>query len=452
VDLRGERERGTERGRGREVTTSARAVPYGVALGAQWTYSLLMARDRARAWHSASRPALSVLFLAHVCFGLLASEAVAAAPPNDDFGHATRIRAGSSVKGTITRATRQHGEPRHHRSSPANSVWYRFRSGRRLALRLGTCAANFDSVIAVYSGRSLPSLRPVDYNEDAGCGPSGKGSVVTFTARTGRTYWIAVAGSPARGHFRLETSRVAVPPNDDFAGARPIALGSSIAGTTHNATRELGEPSHDFLGVRTVWFRFQVAEAGMVRLDACTGRAPHMAVYTGRRVSALSPVAANKNIACASVFQARPGVIYRVALADFGVGGRFQLIARAFTPPPNDNFSDATPITLGSTTSSTTRDASTEPGEPTVLTKPLTVWFRLTIAAPTTVAFNTCAGTTPIRPRVFQGDRVDQLTIIGPDEVICNPQLALQPGVYSIQVVGVETDFTLSTEAVPPTP
>ena len=161
-------------------------------------------------------PAVVLAVLTSLVLLGTASTAVAV-PRNDDFAHARAVRAGTTVKGNVNGATRQRGEPRHANSLAMRSVWYRFRAKRKVTLALGTCRTTFDSVIAVYTGRSLRTLREVEFNNN-GCGGGG-GSRVTFTAKPGRTYRIAVAGFTASGRFRLAVSSVPVPPNDDFADA-----------------------------------------------------------------------------------------------------------------------------------------------------------------------------------------------------------------------------------------
>ena len=124
-------------------------------------------------------------------------------------------------------------------------------------------------MLAVYTGRSLGRLRKVEFNNN-GC---GKRSRVTFTARPGRTYRIAVAGFAAGGAFRRSASRIRVPPNDDFADAPAMTLGEAFSGSTRNATRELGEPRHEFNGSRTVWFRLTVTAPTAV--EVFTYPSPH---------------------------------------------------------------------------------------------------------------------------------------------------------------------------------
>ena len=219
---------------------------------------------------------MSVVGVALAAMALAGSAASAsAAPRNDDFADAVALRLGAEVKGTVKGATKQWGEPRHAESLATRSVWYRFRAMRRVTVLLGTCKSDFDTVVAVYSGRRLSGLREVDFNND-GCGRVGAGSRVSFTARPGITYRIAVVGFSPRGRFTLSATKVNAPPNDDFVNAAPIALGSTLAGTTGNATRELHEPRHNGKTADlTVWFRLTVATAGPVELKHLRQRLRH---------------------------------------------------------------------------------------------------------------------------------------------------------------------------------
>jgi hypothetical protein len=262
-----------------------------------------------------------------------------AAPRNDDFRNALRLTAGQPVNGTINGATKQRSEPRHGRSLAKHSVWYRIGTSRRVAIALSTCNSNFDSVVAVYSGRRLGALREVEFNNDGGCGNGG--SRVTFTARPGRVYRIAVAGFTARGRFRMTVRSLNTPPNDDFVDAVPIRLGETIGGTTRNATRELDEPRHAGLSADlTVWFRLNVASPRTVQVDTCRNFAfdTVLAVYTGRTVSRLRDVTSDDDscgLGSSVEFNAQAGVTYRIAVAEYGANrsGSFSLSARSLGAP-----------------------------------------------------------------------------------------------------------------------
>jgi hypothetical protein len=380
---------------------------------------------------------------------LAGASPAAAAPRNDDFAHARTLRVGTTVKGNINGATRQRGERRHADSLARRSVWYRFRAKRKVTLSLSTCRSTFDSVIAVYSGRSLRALREVDFNND-GCGRRGGGSRVIFTARRGRTYRIAVIGFTPRGKFRLKVASVPVPSNDDFADAARLPLDRVVAATTLHATREVREPRHNFRNAHTVWFRLSVESASVVRLDSCTRSEPGIAVYTGGRVNRLTPVpVATRTLDshCSVQFAAQPGITYRLALENGDDGaGAFRLSGRLATPPANDNFADATPIALGATINATTRDATVERGEPEVFTQAATVWYQLALTDTTTVRLDECINNSVL---VFTGPQVTQLI---PESRYsgCPRQVTLEPGVYFIRVGTDELDFSFHTAPVTP--
>ena len=267
----------------------------------------------------------------------VSAPAAMAAPKNDNFARAVPVRVGSTVAGSVAGATKQRGEPAHGGTLATHSVWYRFTTSRKTAVGINTCRASFDTVVAVYTGRSLGSLRVIDFNND-GCGGGRGGSRVTFTARRGRTYRIAVAGFSAAGTFRMLLRAVQTPPNDDFLDAVPIRLGTSVGGTTANATRELNEPRHDNKSAdQTVWFRLRVDSATTIELNTCEHAFDTvLAVYTGRSLDRLTYVTSNDD-ACGLgsrvQFAAQPGVTYHIALAEFGRGsGSYRLQARAVTP------------------------------------------------------------------------------------------------------------------------
>ena len=391
------------------------------------------------------------LFVAVLASLAVPAGAATAAPRNDDFAQARTVRVGTTVKGNINGATGQRGEPRHANSLAGRSVWYRFRAKREVTVGLSTCRTSFDSVIAVYRGRSLRNLREVEFN-NGGCG-NGEGSRVTFTARRGRTYRIAVAGFTSGGRFRLEVARIPVPANDDFAHAARLRIGSPVTATTQYATREIREPRHSFGHAHTVWFRLAVDTAGVVRLDACDRSGPGIAVYAGRRVSGLSriPVATRTlGSQCSVQFAAQPGIAYRLAVenGDNGVGA-FRLRVRFAAPQANDNFADATQIALGSTINATTRDATAEPSELEAYSEAATVWYRLDLPDTTTVRIDNCISG---NIQIYSGPQLSQLT--GDSRFSrCPSQATLEPGVYFIRIgrAGLrEADFSFSTAAVTP--
>jgi hypothetical protein len=105
------------------------------------------------------------------------------------------------VAGTNLGATRQAGEPRHGGEGLA-SVWYRWRAPRTMSVTFATCGATFDSLLGIYRGTRLSSLRVRARNDD-GCS-SGLGSRATAAVVRGAVYHIAVDGlGQSFGTFRL---------------------------------------------------------------------------------------------------------------------------------------------------------------------------------------------------------------------------------------------------------
>lgn len=126
-----------------------------------------------------------------------------------------------------------------------------------------------------------------------------------------------------------------VPPNDNFANAVTISLGtaSSVSAVGHNtnATKEGGEPNHaSNAGGSSVWWRWTAPAAGSVTLDT-RGSVydTTLGVYTGSAVSALTLVASDDDIQDAVVqasevtFNATAGTTYQIAVDGFDrdVGG-----------------------------------------------------------------------------------------------------------------------------------
>jgi hypothetical protein len=117
-------------------------------------------------------------------------------------------------------------------------------------------------------------------------------------------------------------------------------------------------------------------------------------------------------------------------------------------PPANDDFAAATPITLGTTITATTRGAGQEPGEP-YSSIPFTVWFRLTIDTTTTFALDSC-GTGDVEFHVYVGDQIDRLAELPWSGNACRRTYEAPPRVYSIEAGDAEeADFSFSAQALP---
>ena len=116
-------------------------------------------------------------------------------PPNDAFAGRRRLSGTrGSVSATNIGADRDGGS----RFPPA-SIWYSWRAPRSGPIVFSTNGSSFDTVLAVYRGGSLRSLRLLRVDDDGGAGVT---SVVRFRATRGTVYTIAVGG------FEGDTGRV----------------------------------------------------------------------------------------------------------------------------------------------------------------------------------------------------------------------------------------------------
>lgn len=112
--------------------------------------------------------------------------------PNDTFAQAERLSGISgSVLGDNTFATREQVEPRFRR----RSIWYRWTAPASRQMMFDTRGSEFDTVLWVFRGRDLSSLRLVAANDDW----FGLRSRVRFDAVAGRTYRIAISSFPRSG-------------------------------------------------------------------------------------------------------------------------------------------------------------------------------------------------------------------------------------------------------------
>jgi len=118
---------------------------------------------------------------------------VVAGPDNDDFLNATKIpNVGGIVRGNNKFATIEFGEPLHAQvPTVASSVWWNWSPNNTTNVVVDTIGSAFDTVLAVYTGNSLGSLKQIAAVNDVTNRNQG---YVTFTATNGVTYHIVVAG------------------------------------------------------------------------------------------------------------------------------------------------------------------------------------------------------------------------------------------------------------------
>jgi hypothetical protein len=177
-------------------------------------------------------------------------------PENDVFAKPRQLRGPrGSVAGSNEGALAEPNEPDHADSDPTASLWYRWRAPRTMGVSFDTCGARFDSVLAVYRGRTLRTLGEVDSDDD-GCS-EGAGSRVDFLARKGVEYRIVVdALGQGLGTFVLRWR-----PVGPSTGLRCIV--PDVRGLTVARARAILERADCVLG-RVVFAESAIVPAGRV--------------------------------------------------------------------------------------------------------------------------------------------------------------------------------------------
>lgn len=118
--------------------------------------------------------------------------------PQDNFSDAAQLSGsyGEST-GSNVGATAESYEPlTSYRSSAKNSIWWAWKAPFTGTVRFSTEGTSFDTVMGVYSGYSLQSLAMRAQDDDTG---ANRTSVCSFSAVSGVTYYIAVAGYNGAG-------------------------------------------------------------------------------------------------------------------------------------------------------------------------------------------------------------------------------------------------------------
>jgi subtilisin family serine protease len=120
-------------------------------------------------------------------------------PPNDDFATRITIPAGMdfvSVTGSNLNASKENGEPTHAGRPDGRSVWWTWTAPFSGPVRISTAGSGFDTLLAVYTGATLATLKEVAANDDASY--RDLYSAVRFATTAGTVYQIAVDGYAAQ--------------------------------------------------------------------------------------------------------------------------------------------------------------------------------------------------------------------------------------------------------------
>ncbi len=183
---------------------------------------------------------------------------------NDDFDFSALLFGiYESTAGTNNGASSQRGEPNHAKTSmPLNSVWWSWEAPISGPVEFSTEGSNFDTTLAVYIGDALRELKEIASNDDIDSETTT--SKVTFTARRGQTYRIAVDGFADKdGEISLKMLQEALSNRGDFN----ISLSASNVEIAAEAlANPFAEPLDNLQGTFTL-----IDEADGTRLEIASG-------------------------------------------------------------------------------------------------------------------------------------------------------------------------------------
>lgn len=301
------------------------------------------------------------LALGALAFGALAplstrpNVAAVPPPPNDNFADAQAIASlpFADLNVSTSGATTELGEPSPSMGdceSITNTVWYTFTPTADAVLQGDTFGSDFDTVLGVYTGATLPALTNVACNDDVG-GELLQSKVV-FSAMAGVTYRFQVGGFPGTdesGRLDFHLAVASAPLNDDFANAEAIPSIPFTAGpfSTDGATVQGGEPSPCGGIGKTVWYDF--TPSVNMDLQADTFGSDYdtvLAVYTGATLNTLTSIACNDDAPEAFQsqleFSATGGVAYHFQAGGFtgGSGNLVFHLAQAAGDADGDGWTD----------------------------------------------------------------------------------------------------------------
>jgi hypothetical protein len=204
------------------------------------------------------------------------------------------------VIGGNTTATKQPGEPVVAGDPGGASIWCRFKPPATGKLDLSTKGSTFDTVLGVYRGASVSTLKEVVANDDAN--KTRSWSAATAAVERGKTYYVAIDGRRVDGFAEQGTSVLGYefrPGNDDLRHAiRLRGAQGRLLSSNEGAALEDKEP-RKIAGQKagqSVWYTFRATKAGVLHLDLSGSRFDTLlSVSTGSNVSQLRQLAADDN-------------------------------------------------------------------------------------------------------------------------------------------------------------
>lgn len=349
-------------------------------------------------------------------------------PPEYDMFDAPQVIAGVAGKTTPqnnVRATGEYDEPylgvKGQLANRAdNSLWFEWKPEVGGPTTFRTINANFNTLLAVYSVKSLGTccggIDPVASNDDFG---GKQTSQVSFNAVAGQDYRIAVDGyGTATGTFQLAWT----PANDDFSQAMVLKPSTGqVSGTTVGATVEPAEWAPNNL---SVWYTLTPLESGPATVTTWGSSIDTtLTVYVGETLGNLVAVASNDNAPGSAQskvnFDAVAGQPYRIAVRGVnGAEGAFALQWSAHRPA-NDDFVKASTLSgVAGSVSGSSLGATGEPAEPNHAgSLPVaSVWYSWTAPETGPAVLTTAGSSFDTVLAVYQGSLGGQLAKVASND------------------------------------
>jgi len=341
-----------------------------------------------------SRRAIVLATLVALSAVVLPAAPAMAQPSNDNFADARTV-TGVPYSDTVevTGSTVETGEPVsacRETGAPSGTVWYAFTPADTTTVNI-TPTANFELILAVYTGSSLTTLA------EMACQFSQSPLYLSVTG--GQTYYLQIGTFFDRtGTLQLDIAFPPPPPaSDDFADATSVT-GVPYSDTVEvtGSTLETGEPvsacADAVAPTGTVWYAFTPAETSTAKI-AVTGAHYVLAVYTGISLTTLTEVTCQQSELRPLSLPVTAGQTYYLQIGTFHhQTGTLQLDIMPPPPPPaTDDFADARTVTgvpysdIVEVTGSTV-----ETGEPVSACRGMagpsgTVWYTFTPTGTTNV-------------------------------------------------------------------
>ena len=195
------------------------------------------------------------------------------APANDNFESRAPLNGLPVLfEGDLTGATVEPNEPLVSPGYPQRTVWLEWTAPATTPVSIWIAADWRWSVVSVFTGSSLTSLRRVPLS----------GVPAVFKARSGQKYLLQIGTADESGPFTLQ---ILPPPSNDLFAAATELSGVLAYGEGHaaGASVERGEPKLNSFATRsTVWWKWRAPFSGLVVLSNMMARFPRpVGVFTG---------------------------------------------------------------------------------------------------------------------------------------------------------------------------